>query len=62
MTTAFRPPAGDATQRELHYRKKLVEIANAINSASSIHDILTRNRVERTVDTSDGPKCDASNR
>jgi type II secretory ATPase GspE/PulE/Tfp pilus assembly ATPase PilB-like protein len=36
--------AGDATQRELQYRRKLVEIANAINSAASIHDILTNLR------------------
>jgi GAF domain-containing protein len=41
MATTTTRPAGDATQRELQYRKKLVEIANAINSASSIHDILT---------------------
>ena len=39
-TSTFRP-AGDAAQREVLYRKKLVEIANAINSAASIHDILT---------------------
>ena len=30
----------DATQRELSYRKRLIEIANMINSASSIQDIL----------------------
>jgi type II secretory ATPase GspE/PulE/Tfp pilus assembly ATPase PilB-like protein len=30
----------DTTQRELHYRKKLIEIANMINSAASIQDIL----------------------
>jgi len=30
----------DATQRELNYRKKLVEIANLINAAPSIQDIL----------------------
>jgi type II secretory ATPase GspE/PulE/Tfp pilus assembly ATPase PilB-like protein len=30
----------DGTQRELSYRKKLIEIANQINSASSIQDIL----------------------
>jgi len=30
----------DATQRELHYRKRLVEIANLINAAPSIQDIL----------------------
>ena len=30
----------DATQRELHYRKRLIEIANQINAASSIQDIL----------------------
>jgi type II secretory ATPase GspE/PulE/Tfp pilus assembly ATPase PilB-like protein len=30
----------DTTQRELSYRKKLIEIANMINSASSIQDIL----------------------
>src|SRR5712691_10195002 len=32
--------AGDTTQRELSYRKRLIEIANMINSASSIQDIL----------------------
>jgi type II secretory ATPase GspE/PulE/Tfp pilus assembly ATPase PilB-like protein len=31
---------GDATQRELSYRKKLIEIANVINSAPSIQEIL----------------------
>ena len=30
----------DATQRELHYRKRLIEIANQINAASSIQSIL----------------------
>ncbi len=30
----------DATQRELHYRKRLIEIANQINSAASIQTIL----------------------
>jgi len=30
----------DATQKELSYRKKLIEIANVINSAASIQDIL----------------------
>src|SRR6187455_3159941 len=30
----------DTTQRELGYRKRLIEIANAINSAGSIQDIL----------------------
>jgi type II secretory ATPase GspE/PulE/Tfp pilus assembly ATPase PilB-like protein len=35
-----RVMGGDTTQRELVYRKKLIEIANQINSASSIHDIL----------------------
>ena len=30
----------DATQRELHYRKRLIEIANQINAASSIPEIL----------------------
>ena len=30
----------DTTQRELNYRKRLIEIANMINSASSIQDIL----------------------
>jgi hypothetical protein len=32
--------AVDTTQRELSYRKRLIEIANMINSASSIQDIL----------------------
>ncbi len=40
MATTASRPVGDSTQRELVYRKKLVEIANAINSAASIHDIL----------------------
>jgi type II secretory ATPase GspE/PulE/Tfp pilus assembly ATPase PilB-like protein len=31
---------GDATQRELSYRKRLIEIANVINSAPSIQEIL----------------------
>jgi len=30
----------EVTQRELHYRKRLIEIANQINAASSIQDIL----------------------
>jgi type II secretory ATPase GspE/PulE/Tfp pilus assembly ATPase PilB-like protein len=37
---ATRAAAGDTTQRELSYRKRLIEIANAINSAGSIQDIL----------------------
>jgi len=32
--------AADTTQRELSYRKRLIEIANNINSAGSIQDIL----------------------
>src|SRR5262245_50187754 len=32
--------AAEATQKELSYRKKLIEIANVINSAASIQDIL----------------------
>src|SRR5687767_9939486 len=32
--------AADTTQRELSYRKRLIEIANSINSAGSIQDIL----------------------
>src|SRR5258708_29462870 len=32
--------AADGTQKELSYRKRLIEIANAINSAGSIQDIL----------------------
>ncbi len=32
--------AGDPAQRELSYRKRLIEIANMINSAPSIQDIL----------------------
>ena len=31
---------GDATQRELSYRKRLIDIANVINSAPSIQEIL----------------------
>src|SRR3990172_2467226 len=34
-----RPPI-DTTQRELTYRKKLIEIANIINAAPSLQDIL----------------------
>ncbi len=30
----------DTSQKELSYRKRLIEIANLINSASSIQDIL----------------------
>ena len=30
----------DATQRELHYRKRLIEIANQINAAPGIPEIL----------------------
>ena len=36
----------DATQRELNYRKKLIEIANQINAASSIQTILVDLRDE----------------
>jgi type II secretory ATPase GspE/PulE/Tfp pilus assembly ATPase PilB-like protein len=36
----------DATQRELNYRKKLIDIANQINSASSIQTILVDLRDE----------------
>src|SRR5262245_17815613 len=32
--------AAEATQKELSYRKKLIEIANVINAAPSIQDIL----------------------
>jgi type II secretory ATPase GspE/PulE/Tfp pilus assembly ATPase PilB-like protein len=32
--------AADGTQRELSYRKKLIDIANQLNSASSMQDIL----------------------
>src|SRR5260370_17608820 len=32
--------AGDPAQRELSYRKRLIEIANMINSAPSIQEIL----------------------
>jgi type II secretory ATPase GspE/PulE/Tfp pilus assembly ATPase PilB-like protein len=35
-----RPAVLDSTQRELSYRKRLVEIANQMNSAASIQDIL----------------------
>ncbi len=31
---------GDTTQRELSYRKRLIEIANMINAAPSIQEIL----------------------
>ena len=36
----------DATQRELNYRKKLIDIANQINSAASIQTILVDLRDE----------------
>ena len=36
----------DATQRELNYRKKLIDIANQINSAGSIQTILVDLRDE----------------
>ena len=39
----------DATQRELHYRKRLIEIANQINAASSIQDILVDLKVNRAL-------------
>ena len=35
-----RTLGGDSAQKELSYRKRLIEIANMINSASSIQDIL----------------------
>src|SRR5687768_8998261 len=35
-----RPAVLDSTQRELSYRKRLVEIANQMNSAATIQDIL----------------------
>ncbi len=35
-----RTVGGDTAQKELSYRKRLIEIANTINSASSIQDIL----------------------
>jgi type II secretory ATPase GspE/PulE/Tfp pilus assembly ATPase PilB-like protein len=43
---------GDATQRELSYRKKLIEIANVINSAPSIQEILVdlKDRILDLVD------------
>ena len=37
---ATRAVAADGTRNELSYRKRLIEIANAINSAGSIQDIL----------------------
>ncbi|PYQ47321.1 MAG: hypothetical protein DMF78_24090 [Acidobacteria bacterium] len=37
---ATRTVAADGTRNELSYRKRLIEIANAINSAGSIQDIL----------------------
>ena len=36
----------DATQRELTYRKRLIEIANQINAAASIQTILVDLRDE----------------
>jgi type II secretory ATPase GspE/PulE/Tfp pilus assembly ATPase PilB-like protein len=43
---------GDATQRELSYRKKLIEIANVINSAPGIQEILVdlKDRILDLVD------------
>jgi len=43
---------GDPAQRELSYRKRLIEIANIINSAASIQDILVdiKDRVLDLVD------------
>jgi type II secretory ATPase GspE/PulE/Tfp pilus assembly ATPase PilB-like protein len=38
MSTQLR--TGDTGQKELSYRKRLIDIANSINSASSIQDIL----------------------
>jgi type II secretory ATPase GspE/PulE/Tfp pilus assembly ATPase PilB-like protein len=37
---ATRAATTDSTQKELSYRKRLIEIANMINSAASIQDIL----------------------
>jgi type II secretory ATPase GspE/PulE/Tfp pilus assembly ATPase PilB-like protein len=37
---AIEMAVAEATQRELHYRKRLIEIANQINAAGSIQDIL----------------------
>src|SRR5215467_15765913 len=43
---------GESTQRELSYRKKLIEIANVINSAPSIQEILVdlKDRILDLVD------------
>ena len=40
MSTWAATSSPDTTQRELSYRKKLIDIANMITSASSIQDIL----------------------
>ena len=60
MASTTTRPAGDSTQRELHYRKKLVEIANAINSAASIHDILTDIKDKRELTPELTAKIDAA--
>src|SRR4030042_5326682 len=45
-------PMGEIPNRELSYRKRLIDIANTINSASSIQDILVdiKDRVLDLVD------------
>jgi len=46
---------GDTTQRELSYRKRLIEIANVINSAPSIQDILVEIK-DRMLDLVDAER------
>jgi type II secretory ATPase GspE/PulE/Tfp pilus assembly ATPase PilB-like protein len=46
----------DTTQRELSYRKRLIEIANMINSAPSIHEILVDIK-DKILDLVEAERC-----
>ncbi|HJS58105.1 MAG TPA: ATPase, T2SS/T4P/T4SS family [Vicinamibacteria bacterium] len=50
-----RALGGDTAQKELSYRKRLIEIANMINSASSIQDILVDIK-DKILDLVDGER------
>jgi len=50
-----RTAGGDTAQKELSYRKRLIEIANMINSASSIQDILVDIK-DKILDLVDGER------
>ncbi len=50
-----RTVGGDTAQKELSYRKRLIEIANLINSASSIQDILVDIK-DKILDLVDGER------